>query len=174
MKIIDYDKLHAAFKPSGYVSKDANVIANSLICEFPIQAGNGLARFLNVDSCFDNHMAMRVWVQKRLDANSGILLMRCAINWRASFIDYCHKLAMVTEENAMSVKLQPSMTQNAQDLRVCADYWAYSNNDGYDGYIEHVNALCCQYEISLHVLFETIGQCFDPCRQSRRIKLGRF
>ena len=67
---------------------------------------------------------------------------------------------MVTEENAMSVKLQPSMTQNARDLKVCADYWAYSNNDGYDGYIEHVNALCCQYEISLHVLFETIGQCF--------------
>lgn len=67
---------------------------------------------------------------------------------------------MVTEENAMSVKLQPSMTQNARDLKVCADYWAYSNNDGYDGYIEHVNALCFQYEISSHVLFETIGQCF--------------
>ena len=74
MKIIDYDKLHAAFKPSGYVSEDANVIANSIICEFPIQAGNGLARFLNVDSCFDNHMALRVWVQKRLDANSGYLV----------------------------------------------------------------------------------------------------
>ena len=74
MKIIDYDKLHAAFKPSGYVSEDANVIANSIIREFPIQAGNGLDRFLNVDSCFDNHMALRVWVQKRLDANSGYLV----------------------------------------------------------------------------------------------------
>ncbi len=51
MKFIDYDKLHAVLKPSGYVSEDANVIANSIICEFPIQAGNGLARFLNVDSC---------------------------------------------------------------------------------------------------------------------------
>ena len=74
MKFIDYDKLHAVLKPSGYVSEDANVIANSIICEFPIQAGNGLARFLNVDSCFDNHMAMRVWVQKRLDANNDYLL----------------------------------------------------------------------------------------------------
>ena len=74
MKFIDYDKLHAVLKPSGYVSEDANVIANSIICEFPIQAGNGLARFLNVDSCFDNHMALRVWVQKRLDANSGYLV----------------------------------------------------------------------------------------------------
>ncbi len=74
MKIIDYDKLHATFKPSGYVSDDANDIANTLICELCIQSGIGLARFLNVDSCFDNHMAMRVWVQKRLDANSGYLV----------------------------------------------------------------------------------------------------
>ncbi|MGP5209224.1 hypothetical protein ACTXJ5_00370 [Psychrobacter alimentarius] len=69
MKMIDYDKLHATFKPNGYVSNDANHIANSLIYELCIQSGTGLARFLNVDSCFDNHMAMRVWVQKRLDAN---------------------------------------------------------------------------------------------------------
>ncbi|MGP4864226.1 hypothetical protein ACTXGK_08535 [Psychrobacter sp. T6-5] len=69
MKMIDYDKLHATFKPSSYVSNDANHIANYLICELCIQSGTGLARFLNVDSSFDNHMAMRVWVQKRLDAN---------------------------------------------------------------------------------------------------------
>ena len=69
MKIIDYDKLHATFKPSGYVSNGADNIANYLICELCIQSGSGLARFLNVDSCFDNHMAMRVWVQKRLDTN---------------------------------------------------------------------------------------------------------
>ena len=71
MKIIDYDKLHATFKPSGYVSNDANNIGNYLICELCIQSGSGLARFLNVDSCFDNHMALRIWVQKRLDANLG-------------------------------------------------------------------------------------------------------
>lgn len=71
MKMIDYDKLHATFKPSGYVSNDADNIANYLICELCIQSGSGLARFLNVDSCFDNHMALRIWVQKRLDANLG-------------------------------------------------------------------------------------------------------
>ncbi|WP_201584312.1 hypothetical protein [Psychrobacter immobilis] len=71
MKIIDYDKLHATFKPSGYVSNDANSIGNYLICELCIQSGSGLARFLNVDSCFDNHMALRIWVQKRLNANLG-------------------------------------------------------------------------------------------------------
>jgi len=74
MKIIDYDKLHATFKPSGYISNDANNMANSLICELCIQSGTGLARLLNVDSCFDNHMAMRVWVQKRLDASIGYVV----------------------------------------------------------------------------------------------------
>ncbi|WP_286740448.1 hypothetical protein [Psychrobacter sp. UBA3068] len=71
MKTIDYDELLTAFKPSGYVSEDANGIANTLICELHIQAGAGLARFLSVDSCFDNYMALRVWVQKRLDASIG-------------------------------------------------------------------------------------------------------
>ena len=74
MKIIDYDKLHATFKPSGYVSQDANSIANTLIFELYIQPGNGLARFLSVNSCFDNHMALRVWVQKRLDASIGYVV----------------------------------------------------------------------------------------------------
>lgn len=74
MKIIDYDKLHATFKPSGYVSNDANNIGNYLIFELCIQSGSGLARFLNVDSCFDNHMALRIWVQKRLDANPDYVL----------------------------------------------------------------------------------------------------
>ena len=69
MKSIDYDKLYAAFKPSGYVSEDANSIANTLICELHISFGFNLARFLGVNSYFDNHMAIRAWVQKRLDAN---------------------------------------------------------------------------------------------------------
>ena len=33
-----------------------------------------------------------------------------------------------TEENMMSVKLQPNMTQNARDLKICEDYWAYDCN----------------------------------------------
>lgn len=72
-------------------------------------------------------------------------------------MDYCHKLTMVTEENAMSVKLQPNMTQNARDLRICTDYWSYDNESDY---IEHVKAVCQKHSISSHVLFETIGQCF--------------
>lgn len=74
MKMINYNDLLAKFKPSGYVSEDANGIANTLICELYIQPGSGLARFLSVDSCFDNHMALRVWVQKRLDASIGYVV----------------------------------------------------------------------------------------------------
>lgn len=69
MKMIDYDKLHATFRPSGYVSNGTDNIANYLICELCIQSGTGLARFLSIDSCFDNHMALRIWVQTRLEAN---------------------------------------------------------------------------------------------------------
>ena len=71
MKIIDYDKLFAEFKPNGYVSEDANTIANMLIYDLCIQPGSNLARFLGVKPCFDNHMAMRIWIQKRLDVSLG-------------------------------------------------------------------------------------------------------
>ena len=71
MKIIDYNKLFAEFKPNGYVSEDANTIANMLIYDLCIQPGSNLARFLGVKPCFDNHMAMRIWVQKRLDVSLG-------------------------------------------------------------------------------------------------------
>ena len=74
MKIIDYDKLFAEFKPNGYVSEDANTIANMLIYDLCIQPGSNLARFLGVKPCFDNHMALRVWVQKRLDASIGYVV----------------------------------------------------------------------------------------------------
>lgn len=74
MKIINYEELFGEFKPDGAISKDANQIANMLICELCIQSGKGLARFLGAKSCFDNHMAMRVWVQQRLDANPDYLV----------------------------------------------------------------------------------------------------
>ena len=74
MKIINYDKLFGEFKRDGAISKDANEIANTLICELCIQSGKGLARFLGVKSCFDNHMALRVWVQQRLDDNPDYLV----------------------------------------------------------------------------------------------------
>ncbi|WP_201559448.1 hypothetical protein [uncultured Psychrobacter sp.] len=74
MKIINYEKLFSEFKPDGAISEDANEIANTLIRELFIQSGTGLARLLGMKPCFDNHMAMRVWVQKRLDANSDYLV----------------------------------------------------------------------------------------------------
>lgn len=74
MKIIDYDKLFAEFKPNGYVSEDANTIANMLIYDLCIQPGYNLARFLGIKPCFNNHMAMRIWVQKRLDVSLGYVV----------------------------------------------------------------------------------------------------
>ncbi|GAB2633620.1 MULTISPECIES: hypothetical protein [Psychrobacter] len=74
MKIINYEKLFSEFKPDGAISEDANEIANTLIRELFIQSGTGLVRLLGMKPCFDNHMAIRVWVQKRLDANSGYIV----------------------------------------------------------------------------------------------------
>lgn len=71
MKIINYEELFGEFKRDGAISEDANVIANSLIRDLCISCGHNLARFLGVKQCFDNDMAMRVWVQKRLDAQDG-------------------------------------------------------------------------------------------------------
>ena len=71
MKIINYEELFGEFKRNGAINEDANVIANSLIRDLCISSGHNLARFLGVKRCFDNDMAMRVWVQKRLDAQDG-------------------------------------------------------------------------------------------------------
>lgn len=71
MTIINYEQLFAEFKPDGAISEDANDIANALMRELYISYGHNLARFLGVKRCFDNDMALRVWVQKRLDAQDG-------------------------------------------------------------------------------------------------------
>ena len=71
MKIINYEDLFGEFKPDGAISEDANVIANALMRELYVSSGHNLARFLGVKRCFNNDMAMRVWVQKRLDAQDG-------------------------------------------------------------------------------------------------------
>ena len=73
-------------------------------------------------------------------------------------MSYCRSMAMRIEENTMSVKLQPSMTQNTRELNICGDYWAY-NNQG--DYIAHVKSVCQKYDISSHILFQTVGECFD-------------
>lgn len=81
MKIINYEELFAELKPDGAISADANLIANALMRELYISSGYNLARFLRVKRCFDNDMAMRVWVQKRLDASLGYVVedMRCQL-----------------------------------------------------------------------------------------------
>ena len=71
MKIINYEELSGEFKQDGAISEDANLISNALMRELYISSGHQLARFLGVKRCFDNDMAMRVWVQKRLDAQDG-------------------------------------------------------------------------------------------------------
>ena len=71
MKIINYEELFGEFKRDGAISEDANLIANALMRELYVSSGYNLARFLGVKRCFDNDMAMRVWVQKRLDAQDG-------------------------------------------------------------------------------------------------------
>ena len=81
MKIINYEQLFGEFKPDGAISEDANVIANSLMRELYISSGYNLARFLGVKSCFNNDMALRVWVQKHLDASLDYIVD-----------DMCHQL----------------------------------------------------------------------------------
>jgi len=74
MKIINYDELFGEFKPDGAISTDANLIANALMRELYISSGHNLARFLGVKRCFNNDMAMRMWVQKCLDAQDGYFI----------------------------------------------------------------------------------------------------
>ncbi|MDN3454528.1 MULTISPECIES: hypothetical protein [unclassified Psychrobacter] len=81
MTIINYEELFAKFKPDGAISGDANEIANVLMRELYVSSGHNLARFLGVKSCFNNDMALRVWVQKRLDANLDYVIedVRCQL-----------------------------------------------------------------------------------------------
>ena len=81
MKIINYEELFGELKRDGAISEDANLIANALMRELYVPSGHNLARFLGVKRCFDNDMAMRVWVQKRLDASLGYVVedIRCQL-----------------------------------------------------------------------------------------------
>ena len=81
MTIINYEELFAELKPDGAIGDDANLIANALMRELYVSSGHNLARFLGVKRCFDNDMAMRVWVQKRLDVSFDYVIedMRCQL-----------------------------------------------------------------------------------------------
>ena len=81
MTIINYEQLFGEYKRDGAISDDANEIANVLMRELYVSSGYNLARFLGVKRCFDNDMAMRIWVQKRLDASLDYVIedMRCQL-----------------------------------------------------------------------------------------------
>ena len=81
MTIINYEELFAELKPDGAISADANLLANALMRELYVSSGHNLARFLGVKRCFNNDMAMRVWVQKHLDSSLGYVIedMRCQL-----------------------------------------------------------------------------------------------
>lgn len=52
---------------SDWFSPLADKLARKLIVECEIQAGYGLAFFLDVNKMLDNYVAIRVWVQRMLD-----------------------------------------------------------------------------------------------------------
>ena len=55
-------------------------------------------------------------------------------------MSYYRTLIMkATEENIMSVKLQPNMMQSPYDIEICEDYWVYDNQSGF---IKHVKKTC--------------------------------
>ena len=87
MTIINYEELFAEFKPDGAISDDANEIANALMRELYISSGHNLARFLGVKRCFNNDMAMRVWVQKRLDAQDGYFVADMSIKLQSELYE---------------------------------------------------------------------------------------
>ena len=87
MKIINYEQLFAEFKPDGAISADANLIANALMRELYVSSGYNLARFLGVKRCFTNDMAMRVWVQKRLDANDGYIVEEMCVQLESELFE---------------------------------------------------------------------------------------
>ena len=52
---------------SAWISPKADKLAKELIIEFQIQSGYGVALFLDVNKMFTNHVAVRIWVQRKLD-----------------------------------------------------------------------------------------------------------
>ena len=49
------------------VSQEADQVARLLIQELHIQKLHNLAFLLNINKCFDDHQALRLWLQQILD-----------------------------------------------------------------------------------------------------------
>ena len=64
------------------VSQEADAIARELIEEFQIPKLHNLAFMLNVNKCFNDHQALRLWLQRQLDdgqANYANLAMKARL-----------------------------------------------------------------------------------------------
>lgn len=54
-----------------WISPLADKLSRELIIHFEISAGYGLALYLDVDRGYDNHHAIRIWVQRMMDRGTG-------------------------------------------------------------------------------------------------------
>ena len=64
------------------VSQEADAVARELVEEFQIPKLHNLAFMLNVNKCFDDHQALRLWLQRQLDdgqANYANLAMKARL-----------------------------------------------------------------------------------------------
>lgn len=64
------------------VSQEADAVARELIQEFQIPKLHNLAFMLNVNKCFNDHQALRLWLQRQLDdgqANYANLAMKARL-----------------------------------------------------------------------------------------------
>lgn len=78
-------------KPSAWLSQDAIDLAVKLIKSLQIQAGDNLARLLDVSPIFFNHEAVFVWVQRQID--EGLTVGENALNaLEAAFLGALHEV----------------------------------------------------------------------------------
>lgn len=68
------------------VSLEADIVARSLIQEFKIPKLNNLAFMLDVNKCFDDHQAIRLWVQS-LSEQEAVELEELARKARYCFMN---------------------------------------------------------------------------------------
>lgn len=64
------------------VSQEVDAVARELIEEFQIPKLHNLAFMLNVNKCFNDHQALRLWLQRQLDdgqANYANLAMKARL-----------------------------------------------------------------------------------------------
>ena len=96
MQTVDYNKLVQDLKPNTQITDDANALANTLIIDLNIQAGQGLAVFLGMPFTLDNHKALRRWVQKQLTNETGYVFAEMQGQQKRSCMTYCPIIPFIT------------------------------------------------------------------------------